>query len=312
MHQRSLLLPDELPTALAVADASSLGLPHLADWPYRFASWALDDRDNAQGWFDDAGGLLGWAVLQTPFWAFDVVAHPEAPAALYREMLAWATARARTLRAAGAGRPMWFVSISASCEAQRRDLDMLGFADVSEADENPWSKVLFALPERRRVASPPLPAGMLMRSLRVPEEVDAYVALHRDVFESDSMTAAWRARTTQMPGYRNALDLALTAEAGELCGFCVAWLRERKPGERVGQIEPLGIKQAYRGRGLSQALLAEAVQRLRDDGAGRIYVETDEQRESAMAAYRAMGFEVTRQVRVYRYDVPETPMQPPQ
>jgi ribosomal protein S18 acetylase RimI-like enzyme len=83
----------------------------------------------------------------------------------------------------------------------------------------------------------------------------------------------------------------------------VAWLHQRGSGEIVGQIEPLGIKAQYRGRRLSQALLAEAVRRLRSYGAQWIYVETDLQREAAMAAYAAMGFEIAHHVRVYRYDV---------
>lgn len=307
MYQRSLRVHDELPTILDLADHLLLSLPHLADWPYRFASWALDDPENTQGWFDDSGQLLGWVTLQIPFWAFDAIVHPEAPAALYGQMLTWATARARTLRASGRGRPMWFVSIAATCAAQRHDLDTSGFVDVSEASEDPWSKVVFALPEDRGVVAPPLPQGLQIRSLRVPDEIDAYVALHREVFQSDNMTVAWRTSTTHMPGYRNTLDIVLASAAGELCGFCVGWLREKSAGECVGQIEPLGIKESYRGRRLSQSLLADVVQRLRNEGARRVYVETDLQRESAMAAYSAMGFEPTAQVCVYRYAVPDMP-----
>jgi ribosomal protein S18 acetylase RimI-like enzyme len=302
---RRPLLNDDLPAVLALADYSPLGLPHLADWPYRFASWALDQPENAQVWLDDLGRLLGWAVLQTPFWAMDCIMHPDAPSWLYREMLAWAMTRAQALTAAGAGRPMWFVSIAASCSEQRRELEALGFVDVSDDEKDPWSKVLFALPEGCTVTPVALPSGMAIRSLRVPEEVDAYVALHRAVFESDSMRRGWRERTTQMPGYRNALDLVLVSEPGELCGFCVAWLRERATGTTVGQIEPLGIGAPYRGRRLSQALLAEAVRRLREQGAGQVVVETDRQREAAMAAYAAMGFAEAHEVRVYRHDVPQ-------
>lgn len=305
MHQRPLRLPDELPSVLALADRSPLSLPHRADWPYRFASWSLDDPENTQGWFDDSGRLLGWATLQAPFWAIDTATHPEAPIMLYRELLTWATARGYTLRASGGGRPMWFVSIAATCDIARGDLDHLGFADISEADKDPWSKVLFALSEEREVRSPPLSEGMRIRSLRVPEEIESYVALHREVFRSENMTAPWRARTTRIPGYDNALDLVLTDEGGDLCGFCVAWLRACESGELVGQIEPLGIRERYRGRGLSQALLAEAVQRLRSSGVRQVYVETDQQRTSAMAAYAAMGFEPVHQIRVYRYDVPD-------
>jgi len=304
LYRRPLLLPDTLSEALTLAEHSPLNLPHLADWPYRFASWALDDPENTQGWFDESARLLGWAVLQTPFWAVDCVVHPEAPSELYRQMVAWSMARAHKLQASGAGRPIWFISIAASCEAHRHDLDRLGFVDVSEANEDPWSKVVFVLHEGHEVMPTPLPEDMQIHSLHVPGEIEAYVALHRDVFKSDSMTVGWRTRTTQMPGYHNALDLVLTSAAGELCGFCVAWLHQRGSGETIGQIEPLGIKESYRGRRLSQALLAEAVQGLRNYGAGQIYVETDLQRQSAMSAYAAMGFEIAHQVRVYRYDVP--------
>lgn len=299
------LLNDDLPAVLALADYSLLGLPHLADWPYRFASWALDDSEGAQVWLDDAGRLLGWAVLQTPFWAIDCIVHPDAPSSLYREMLVWAKTKAQTLTAAGAGRPIWFVSIAAMCLEQRRELEALGFVDMAEDEQDPWSKVLFALPEARSVTPVLLPAGMAIRSLRVPEEIGAYVVLHRAVFESENMTHAWRERTTQLAGYRNALDLVLVSEAGELCGFCVAWLRERATGTTVGQIEPLGIAAPYRGQRLSQALLAEAVRRLREQGAGQIVVETDRQREAAMAAYTALGFTEAHEVEVYRHNVPQ-------
>jgi mycothiol synthase len=235
---RRPLLPSDWPAALALADRSPLSLPHLADWPYRGASWALDAPENASVWLDDAGQLQGWAVLQTPFWAIDAVVHPAAPPALYRELLAWATTRAQELRMAKVGRPMWFVSIAATCRDQRQTLDAHGFIDVSEADIDPWSKVLFALPTESVVAEPPLPAGMTIRSLRVPQEIEPYVALHRAVFQSENMTRAWRERTTQMPGYRNELDLVLVADTGELCGFCVAWQRDRAAGHRGGLSRP--------------------------------------------------------------------------
>lgn len=302
--QRPMLLPDDLPAVLALADRSPLGLPHVADWPYRFASWALDDPQNSQLWHDEHGQLHGWAVLQTPFWALDAVTHPDAPPFLLPELLRWATTRMGALATGGAGRPIWFVSIAATCIDQRRELEALGFVDVSEDEEDPWSKLLFVLPEERVVAPVSLPPGVAIRSLRVPEELDAYVALHRAIFESESMSATWRDRTTQMSCYRNELDLVLVSEAGELCGFCVAWLRERVTGETVGQIEPLGIAKPYRGQRLSQALLAEGVSRLRAQSAGRVFVETDRQREAAMAAYVALGFAVAHELRVYRYNVP--------
>lgn len=115
------------------------------------------------------------------------------------------------------------------------------------------------------------------------------------------MTHGWRTHTTQMTDYINALDLVITSDDGGLCGFCVAWLRKLASSETVGQIEPLGVRESRRGQKLSQALLAEAIRRLRNRGASQIFVETDKDRSAAMATYTSMGFTVAHDVLVYRY-----------
>ena len=307
IHQRQLDLPNDLAKALNLADVSGMNIPHVADWPYRFSSWAIDDLLNARAWFDASSQLFGWAVMQTPFWAIDCVVHPDAPSHLYREMLEWAQARATEMAALGEGRPMWFVSIPVVCLSQRHDLAALGFKDLSDADDDAWSKVLFELADDSLM--PPgikLPKGLHIRCLDTSSEIQACVDLHRQVFQTENMTHGWRTNATQMDGYINALDLVVSSDDGELCGFCVAWLRKLASGETVGQIEPLGVKESQRGQKLSQALLAEAVRRLRDRGACRIFVETDKQRSAAMAAYTSIGFRVAHDVLVYRHIVAET------
>jgi ribosomal protein S18 acetylase RimI-like enzyme len=300
IHQRPLNLPNDLTEALNLADDSGLNIPHIADWPYRFSSWAMDTPLNTQGWFDSSSRLLGWTVMQTPFWAIDCLVRPEAPPHLYRDMLMWAQARATAMAAADEGRPMWFVSLPTTCLNQRRDLEALGFEDVSAVDEDAWSKVLFELVDDRLLPSLPLPQGLQIRSLNPDTEIQAYVDLHREVFQSESMTHGWRTRATQAVDYNNDLDLVIASDEGGLHGFCVAWLRRLVSGEIVGQIEPLGVRESYRGQKLSQVLLAEAIRRLRNRQAQRIFVETDLQREAAMAAYTSIGFRVAHEVLVYR------------
>lgn len=302
---RQLNLPDDLPAALFLGELSGMNIPHVADWPYRFSSWGLDDPDNTQAWLDGSGRLLGWVVLQVPFWAIDCVVNPDAPAHLYREMLTWAQGRAAEMAADGEGHPMWFISIAKRCYSQRRDLEALGFEDVSEDGDQAWSKVLFELDNDIQLQPMTLPGGLHIRSLDPGSEIQAYVDTHRAVFQSESMTHTWRLRSTQMIDYNNALDLVATAEDGTLAGFCVAWLRVLGSGETTGQIEPLGVRESHRGKKLSRALMTEAIQRLRDHGADQIYVETDLQRKAAMAAYTSMGFRVAHEVLVYRYIVPE-------
>ncbi len=305
IHRRQLDLPNDLAEALNLADVSGLNIPHIADWPYRFSSWAVDNPLNTCAWFDSSYQLLGWIVMQMPFWAIDCIVHPDAPSYLYREMLEWAQARATQMAADGEGRPMWFVSIPMACLNQRRDLAALGFKDLSEAGDEAWSKVLFELVDDSLLPSIELPSGHQIRNLDIKSEIPAYVDLHRQVFQSENMTHGWRTNATQMTDYINALDLVIASDEGEFLGFCVAWLRKLNSGRTVGQIEPLGVRESHRGQKLSQLLLAEAIRRLRNRGACQIFVETDRQRSAAMAAYTSMGFRVAHNVLVYRHVVAE-------
>ena len=258
---------------------------------------------NTQVWMDDSSNMIGWATMQTPFWAIDCVVRQDAPPELYREMLNWAKMRAAEMTTQGDGHPMWFLSIDAERQNQRRELEAQGFVDISEVAENAWSKVLFQLADTSALTAVQLPAGLTVRSLNVDTAIQKYVDMHREVFESESMTHDWRANATRMAGYNNALDLVIASEAGELVGFCVGWMRQLASGEIVGQVEPLGVRKSHRGKKLSRQLMTEAIRRMRELGASRIFVETDKQRVEAMAAYEAAGFRVAHEVLVYEYVV---------
>ena len=68
--------------------------------------------------------------------------------------------------------------------------------------------------------------------------------------------------------------------ARQLAAFCVCWFDGKD-----GQIEPLGVGEAYRGLGLGKALLTEGFRRLRALGAEKIHVETDDYRDAAFSFY---------------------------
>ena len=69
-----------------------------------------------------------------------------------------------------------------------------------------------------------------------------------------------------------------------------------------GQIEPMGIREDLRGRGLGRALLTECLGRLTAVGATSVFVETDNYRDAAFNFYTAMGFRITQNITVYRKD----------
>ncbi len=275
---------------------------HVTDLPYRFSSSALDDPENACLWFDRQGQLAAWAVLQVPFWTLDYVCLPEAEAELHAEMLAWADQRARSALDTDQGHPCWFANVFSGQENRIRDLEAAGYKWQGNVGEDSLAKVLMlrASPAPVDVYQPP--AGFTTRTLAGLSEVPAYVALHRAVFESTTMTEAWRARTLLHPDYQPDLDIVVEAPDGRLAAFCICWF---DAGTRVGRVEPLGCHKDFRRYALGRVALSEGLRRLQSRGAERIYLETDRGRKTALRLYESFDFQVIQNVLVYRIDYAE-------
>ena len=141
-----------------------------------------------------------------------------------------------------------------------------------------------------------------MRSLAGEAEIEAYVELHQAVFETKNMTVDWRRRSIKQPDYRPELDVVVVAPDGRLAAFCIGWLAENSDGTFDGQIEPLGCHADFRGYALGRVVLCETLKRLQQQGADRIFVETDAYRSTAFRLYQSLGFEVVKDVLVYRKD----------
>jgi len=276
---------------------------HIIDLPYRFSSWAFDEHANIGLWEDEDGELRAWAVLQTPFWAIDYAYHPDAPAGTHAQILTWADAQAQTQLGSAYGRPMWFVNVFDWQTERQRDLAAHGFVSVADWGEDSWTKVLLHHERTHALSVSTLPAGYTLRPLQGAQEVAAYVTLHRAVFESESMTVAWRQRTRQHADYQPELDLVIEDPAGQLAAFCIAWFTSRGiEGRPSGQIEPMGVRADLRAHGLGRAILSKAVRRLYQQGAEHVVVETDNYRNAAFALYEAVGFRVMSDVLVFRKD----------
>jgi len=274
---------------------------HVVDLPYRFGSWALDDPANVGLWASEGGELVGWAVMQTPFWTIDYACSPRAGGQLHREILDWASQRARQLFDTASGHPCWFVMVFGNQDRRIQDLEAAGFAWQADVGEDSWSKVLMACEAAAPLPARPVPAGFAVRPLAGESEVEAYVELHRSVFGSRNMTPEWRARTLRCPEYVPELDLVAVAPDGHIAGFCVCWL-DRHGEETYGQVEPMGVRADLVGLGLGGALLLEGLRRLLLLGARTVYVETDCYRNPALRLYESAGFRVVRDVLVYRKD----------
>lgn len=291
---------------LAIAELarqSTMDHLHSIDLPYRLSSWALDEPHNACLWEDQAGGLIGWAVLQTPFLTLDYVLHPS-HATLFPELLSWAELRAREALNTHYGLPSWYVNVFSDQTERIKQLEQAGYACQADVGEDSWSKVWMKRPGRLPVKDFRIPSGFTVRSLAGQREVAAYVELHQAVFETRNMTVKWRRRTLHHPDYTPNLDVVVTAPDGRLAAFCIGWLcrDEINNGKLCAQIEPLGCHADYRRYALGRVALAEVLRRIQAYGVKDIYVETDSYRDTAFRLYESLGFQVFRDVLIFRKD----------
>ncbi len=298
--QRPLSIPTDLSLLLALAGQFPSDHLHVIDLPYRLSSWACQNPGNTNLWFDEDGKLLAWAVLNTPFWTLDYVCSPVADPDLYPQILNWAGERAFALLGTEYGQPSWFVNVFAGQTERIRQLEDAGFRCQSDLGENSWSKVLMRRPGSEPAAVYRPPAGFTVRSLAGESEAQAYVDLHRAVFETKNMTLDWRLRTLSSPAHTPDLDIVIESPDGRLGAFCVGWLSRRPDDALMGQIEPLGCHKDYRRYALGRVALAEVLRRMQAKGAEEIFVETDNYRDNAFRLYEWMGFQVLKDVLVFR------------
>jgi mycothiol synthase len=279
---------------------------HVTDLPWRLSSLSLHDSENIRLWSDETGRLLAWAVLEIPHDSLDWVCLPEIESDLLPQILAWSDQQSRAhpeMIPLGTpeGGPCWFANIFSDQAARIKILEAAGFACQADVGENSWSKVFMQRPAGLAVKDYRIPPGFVVRPLAGETELEAYVQLHRETFRSNVMNIAWRRRTLQHPAYVPDLDLVVAAPDGRLGAFCVFWLDSHGPG-KIGQIEPLGCHPDFRGYALGRLALAEGLRRLQVNGAGQIFVETDNWRSTAFQLYESLGFQVCRDVLVYRKD----------
>jgi len=272
---------------------------HIVDLPYRLSSWALDDEQNAQLWFNTKNELVGWLILQTPFWMMDYVCHPEFEAELFTEMIKWADSRAKIITDTRFGHDCWFMHAFSKHKNRVQILINAGFSCQADVGENSWSKVLMQRPGSIPVKVYQPPAGFTIRPLNGQEEVEAYVSLHQTIFESKNMTEEWRSRTLMHNTYKPELDLVVADANGRLCAFCVCWFDEES---KTGHIEPLGCHPDYRKYALGRVAFSHGLQRLSLMGATNIFVETDDYRNTAFRLYDFFGFEIKEEVLIFRKD----------
>ena len=129
-----------------------------------------------------------------------------------------------------------------------------------------------------------LPDGFRCRTVESSDLAER-VAIHRDVWAPSLVTESSFANVQASWPYRASLDCVVEATDGRLAAYCLIWPDDEN---RVGELEPVGVREEFRRRGLGGAVCTFALRRLHEEGGRQtiVYCVSDE----ACALYESIGF----------------------
>jgi ribosomal protein S18 acetylase RimI-like enzyme len=131
---------------------------------------------------------------------------------------------------------------------------------------------------------PALPDGFRYRTVE-PADLAERVAIHRDVWEPSRVTESSFANVQASWPYRASLDCVVEAPDGRFAASCLLWPDDENG---VGELEPVGVREEFRRRGLGAAVCTFALRRWHEEGGRQaiVYCVSD----AACALYESIGF----------------------
>ncbi|KAE8762666.1 GNAT family N-acetyltransferase [Georgenia thermotolerans] len=154
-----------------------------------------------------------------------------------------------------------------------------------------WTSWVLALPDGAAIAAPALPAGFAVREAS-PVEHRAVWTVVEDAFLEWSVRERqpfddFAAQVLHRPGFEPWNVRVAVAPDGEIVGAAVVLL-----AGPTGYVDKVAVRRDQRGRGLGQALLADAFAEARAHGAVQSELSTDS-RTGALGLYERVGMKVT-------------------
>lgn len=253
----------------------------------RFGRHAQEELTGARSWpqairlWEAEGGKLVGAVLNEGEGDFFLQVHPH-----YRhienDMLAWLEGHHAALRPTDAA-PWPVYTYAYENDAPRHALlARRGYVNLGRSEAY-RTRSLDA-----PIATPALPEGYAVRTLALdePEELARLAETKTLTFPHTRWTAATVRVVALAPTYRPDLDFVVATPDGTLAAFCTIWYDSVN---RIGVFEPVGTHPAHRRRGLSSAMMLEAMRRVKALGAKKVHVNTGAD-YYANALYESLGF----------------------
>lgn len=144
------------------------------------------------------------------------------------------------------------------------------------------------------VEAPVVPAGYRLATMAEYASFESRSAAHRSAFGfpdrpsrfTDEVYETIRGETP----WRADLDCVLVDPDGEVVAYTLAWLDERN---RVGELEPVGVRREHHRKGFGRAVCLFALERMRAAGAETALVGSrgDDGYPAPRALYESIGFQ---------------------
>lgn len=275
-------------------------------------------KDNIRLWID-AVGIAGYAWFQPGAnLHFDVRARLDGSAdvvlvdGMFEEMSEWAVERSQHF---GGGYPFhvdlnnmqeWADAITGGLpvrDPDQRYLTASAFESdlerIKALEAQGFARTQHFQPFLARslesIDLPPTPAGLTLRAVR-EDELEARVAVHSASWvpaTGFNLDRYQRVRAMDRI-YDPELDVVAVTDDGTFASYTIAWC---DPISGIGSFEPFGTRPEWRGTGASQAVIYEALRRMRDRGMHSAREYTAGFNHQAQSLYKGCEYQ---QVDVYR------------
>lgn len=285
-HTARPAVPTDLDAVFRVhADAEVLDAGVLAIEPEDIAGdWArpsMSLADDTVVVLDEHGVVVASAEVSRAGRHRDAAVHPEARGrGIGAHLVAWSEQRARELGSPTLGQHV------PEGSSPHRYLAGLGH----RVGHTAW---VLVLPEGRSVPERDLPVGYAFATAEDEARRHAAYEVVQDAFgewegRGRESYDDWSATTVARPGAQP-WQLRVVEREGVVVATCFTIL----DSQGTGYVSQLAVAREHRGRGLAQALLADAFRRARERGATRSELSTDS-RTGALDLYLKVGMEPTQ------------------
>jgi len=253
----------------------------------------LDPREYIRLWYNPQGRLIACAILgEDP--SFDCQVSSEyAWSGIEAEAMEWVEMRLSELHERDAEQWSGPVVSFVRQDAARHIafLEQHGFRYSGEFAEVNMLRSLDEL-----IPASVLPAGYQVRPIADNmDEIANRAAAYREVWQpwtdgniSDDDYACYM----RLPGYDRDLDIVAVAPDGTVAALVNGWT---DPVNRIGELDSVSARPAYRRQGLTRAVLLECLRRLKAHGMDRVHVSTGVSNTPARNLYESVGFRVVNQ-----------------